>query len=98
MDNGLLSGAGEGCRVNQRDTSVNVGTGSDRGSAGVQTPVADLRAGRLRTRLGAADVALHLWRSKLLMFLVFLPIALLGVAASLMAPTTYSASTQLLVH
>jgi len=77
---------------------VNVGTGSDRGSAGVQTPVADLRAGRLRTRLGAADVALHLWRSKLLMFLVFLPIALLGVAASLMAPTTYSASTQLLVR
>lgn len=57
-----------------------------------------LVAGRLRTRLGPADLAVSLWRSKLLMFLVFLPIMLVGVGVALLFPAHYTASTRLLVR
>jgi len=52
----------------------------------------------MRVRLGFADTLLQLWRAKWLMFLVFLPIALIGVAIALMIPTKYPASTRLLVR
>lgn len=55
-------------------------------------------SGRLRVRMGAADVAVALWRSKLLMFLVFLPIVLVGIGIALLFPAQYTASTRLLVR
>lgn len=57
-----------------------------------------MRAMRIRPRLGMADLALQLWRAKMLMFLVFLPIALIGIALTLVTPTKYPASTRLLVR
>ncbi len=56
------------------------------------------RSRRMRTRLGPADLGLLLWRSKLLMFLVFLPIALIGFAVAMLFPAEYQASTRLLVR
>ncbi len=41
---------------------------------------------------------LQLWRAKWLMFLVFTPIALIGLAATLLTPTKYPASARLLVR
>jgi uncharacterized protein involved in exopolysaccharide biosynthesis len=53
---------------------------------------------RTRVRLGFADTVLQLWRSKVLMLMVFLPIMLIGVAIALVVPTKYAASTRLLVR
>ncbi len=52
----------------------------------------------MRPSLGFAGTLLQLWRAKLLMFLVFAPIALIGIAVTLVTPTKYSASTRLLVR
>lgn len=57
-----------------------------------------MRASRPRVRLGVVDTLLQLWRAKLLMLLVFLPILLIGLAATFMTPTKYAASTRLLVR
>lgn len=50
-----------------------------------------------RPRLGAADVALYLWRAKWLMLLVFLPLFALGLLAAISIPVRYTAETRLLV-
>lgn len=76
---------------------MSVETWTERSSAGVPPARAQLRVARLRPKLGLADTLLQLWRAKWLMFLVFLPIALIGVAIALLAPTKYSANTRLLV-
>lgn len=52
---------------------------------------------RLRPRLGAADVLVHLWRAKWLMLLVFLPLFTLGLFAALMLPERYVAQARILV-
>ncbi|MBI1359080.1 MAG: hypothetical protein GC155_02225 [Alphaproteobacteria bacterium] len=75
---------------------MSVETWSEREPAGA-APARPRSAGRMRTRLGLADVVLQLWRSRWLMLLVFLPIALLGAAIALVFPTQYSASTRLFV-
>lgn len=64
---------------------------------GRETPPAAAQPARGTVKLGPADVALRLWRDKVLMFLIFLPIALLGVGLALMFPTKYAAGTRLLV-
>lgn len=51
----------------------------------------------MRVRLGPADVALQLWRSKWLMFLVFMLFVLIGIAASFVFTTKFAAHTRLLV-
>lgn len=51
----------------------------------------------VRPRLGALDVAVHLWRAKWLMAGVFVPLAALGVAGAMSLPTTYEASSRLIV-
>jgi uncharacterized protein involved in exopolysaccharide biosynthesis len=61
-------------------------------------PAAPTRAGRLRPKLGLADLLLQLWRAKWLMLLVFVPIVLIGLAFTFLAPTKYAASTRLLVR
>lgn len=77
---------------------MSVETWTERTQGGVPVPRAQARVARLRPRLGFADTLLQLWRAKWLMLLVFLPIALIGVAAALLVPTKYSANTRLLVH
>lgn len=52
---------------------------------------------RLRPRLGAGDVLVHLWRAKWLMLLVFLPLFALGLFAALMLPERYVAQARVLV-
>lgn len=61
-------------------------------------PAAPARVGRLRPKLGVADLLLQLWRAKWLMLLVFVPIVLIGLAFTFLAPTKYAASTRLLVR
>lgn len=51
----------------------------------------------VRPRLGALDMAVHLWRAKWLMAGVFVPLAALGVAGALSLPTTYEAPSRLIV-
>ncbi|MDP3740063.1 MAG: Wzz/FepE/Etk N-terminal domain-containing protein [Hyphomonadaceae bacterium] len=77
---------------------MSVETWNEREKAGATAPRAPARAMRIRPRLGMADLALQLWRAKMLMFLVFLPIALIGIALTLVTPTKYPASTRLLVR
>jgi uncharacterized protein involved in exopolysaccharide biosynthesis len=77
---------------------VSVETRTERTPAGAPAPRASARSGRIRVRLGFADALLQLWRAKWLMFLVFLPIALAGVALALILPAKYPASTRLLVR
>lgn len=55
-------------------------------------------AGRVRPKLGLADALVLLWRSKLLMLLVFAPILVFGVALALMFPAQYTSNTRLLVR
>ena len=76
---------------------MSVNAWSERGPAGGAVLAGLARLNRIRTRLGPGEAALQLWRTKWLMLLVFLPIALLGAGASLMFPTKYAASTRLLV-
>lgn len=51
----------------------------------------------LRPRLGLADVAVHLWRAKWLMLLVFLPLFALGLFAALALPERYTATARVMV-
>ncbi len=77
---------------------MSVETWTERSSAGAP-PARAQRALRDCVRSsGVADTLLQLWRAKWLMLLVFLPIALIGVAIALLAPTKYSANTRLLVR
>jgi uncharacterized protein involved in exopolysaccharide biosynthesis len=55
-------------------------------------------AARLRLRSSAAETLLHLWRARWLMLLVLAPIVIAGVAFAFLAPTSYTASTRLLVR
>lgn len=48
--------------------------------------------------LGLAGTVLQLWRAKVLMLLVLVPIVLLGIALAMLVPTKYAASTRLLVR
>ncbi len=77
---------------------MSVETWTERTQGNVPAPRAQARVVRLRPKLGIADMLLQLWRAKWLMLLVFLPIALIGVAIALLAPTKYSANTRLLVR
>lgn len=52
---------------------------------------------QLRPRLGLADVAVHLWRAKWLMLLVFLPLFALGLFAALALPERYTATARLMI-
>jgi uncharacterized protein involved in exopolysaccharide biosynthesis len=95
----LLSDAPEGLAVNSRGFClVSVESWSERTQKDAGARPAPARLKRLRTQLGLADALLSLWRFKWLMFLVFLPIALAGVAISLLFPAEYTASTRLLVR
>ena len=49
-----------------------------------------------RPRLGAADIALYLWRAKWLMLLVFLPLFALGLLTAISIPVRYTAEMRLL--
>jgi uncharacterized protein involved in exopolysaccharide biosynthesis len=77
---------------------LSVETWTERTDAGAPPARAAARVARLRPKLGVADMLLQLWRAKWLMFLVFVPIALVGVAITLLAPTKYAANTRLLVR
>ena len=77
---------------------MSVETWTERTSAGASAPRAPTRVARLRPKLGLADTLLQLWRAKWLMFLVFLPILLIGIGITLLAPTKFSANTRLLVR
>ncbi|MBK8838350.1 MAG: hypothetical protein IPO30_06520 [Hyphomonadaceae bacterium] len=77
---------------------MSVETWTERTSAGATAPRAQPRVARLRPKLGLADTLLQLWRAKWLMSLVFVPILLIGVAITLLAPTKFSANTRLLVR
>jgi uncharacterized protein involved in exopolysaccharide biosynthesis len=99
MDNRFLSGAGEGWFVNHGiSVPLSVETWTERTSAGAPAPSAPTRVDRLRPKLGLADTLLQLWRARWLMFLVFLPTVLVGIAITLLAPTKYAANTRLLVR
>lgn len=54
-------------------------------------------AGLVRPRLGALDMAVHLWRSKWLMLGLFAPLLAIGLAAALTLPGSYTAASRLLV-
>jgi len=77
---------------------LSVETWTERTSAGAPAPRAQTRVAKLRPKLGLADTLLQLWRAKWLMLLVFVPIVLVGVAITLLAPTKFSAHTRLLVR
>ncbi len=77
---------------------MSVETRTERQPAGGPPARPLARLARLRPKLGVADTLLQLWRAKWLMFLVFIPIALLGMAITLLAPTKFAASTRLLVR
>ena len=64
-----------------------------RGAKAAAGPRIDLR----KVKLGPADVVLQLWRSKWLMFLIFMLFTVVGAGASLAFPTRYTAHTRLLV-
>ena len=59
---------------------MSVETRTERTSGGAPPTRAQARPARLRPKLGFVDTMLQLWRAKWLMFLVFLPILLIGVA------------------
>ena len=100
MDNRFLSGAGEVWGVNYGiSVPLSVETWSERAPEGAaDRPVAQPRVGRLRPRLGLVDTLLQLWRAKWLMLLVFVPIVMLGLFATFLSPTKYTANTRLLVR
>jgi uncharacterized protein involved in exopolysaccharide biosynthesis len=84
--------------LTSRDSGLSVEARSERDRAVAPAAIADPRPGRLRIRLGLGDILLQFWRAKFLMLLVFMPIALLGLAVALVAPVTYAASARLLVR
>ena len=55
------------------------------------------QSGHLRPRLNALDLAVHLWRAKFLMLAIFAPLAAIGVAAALSLPSSYAATSRLMV-
>lgn len=77
---------------------MSVETWSERTPKDADARPAPSRLRRLRTRLGSADAALLLWRHKWLMFLVFLPIAVIGLGVALLFPAEYTASSRLLIR
>ncbi len=77
---------------------MSVETRTERTSGGAPPARAQARIARLRPKLGLVDTLLQLWRAKWLMFLVFVPVALVGFAATLLTPTKYPASARLLVR
>ncbi len=77
---------------------MSVETWTERTTAGADAPRTQPRVARLRPKLGVADLLLQLWRAKWLMLLVFVPILLIGIAVTLIAPTKYTANTRLLVR
>lgn len=54
-------------------------------------------AGMVRPRLGALDFAVHLWRAKWLMGVVFLPLLALGLLGAMLLPKTYTSTARLMV-
>jgi uncharacterized protein involved in exopolysaccharide biosynthesis len=78
---------------------LSVETWTERAPAGApDRPAVQPRVGRVRPRLGLVDTLLHLWRAKWLMLLVFVPIVMLGLFATFLSPTKYTANTRLLVR
>lgn len=77
---------------------MSVETRTERTSGGAPPARAQARIAHLRPKLGLVDTLLQLWRAKWLMFLVFVPVALIGLAATLLTPTKYPASACLLVR
>ena len=78
---------------------MSVETWTERAPEGASDrPAAQPRVGRVRPRLGLVDTLLQLWRAKWLMLLVFVPIVMVGLAATLLVPTKYTANTRLLVR
>jgi uncharacterized protein involved in exopolysaccharide biosynthesis len=55
------------------------------------------QSGHLRPRLNALDLAVHLWRAKWLMLTIFAPLAAIGVVAALSLPSSYTATSRLMV-
>lgn len=51
-----------------------------------------------RPRLGAADIALYLWRAKWLMLLVFLPLFAVGLLTAISLPVRYTAETRFIAE
>ena len=66
-------------------------------SARTRPPEPAAPMAHLRPRLGLADVAVHLWRAKWLILLVFLPLFALGLFAALALPERYTAHARLIV-
>lgn len=66
-------------------------------SARTRPPELAAPMAHLRPRLGLADVAVHLWRAKWLILLVFLPLFALGLFAALALPERYTAHARLIV-
>jgi uncharacterized protein involved in exopolysaccharide biosynthesis len=66
-------------------------------TAGEGNPGTATAAGRIRPRLGALDIAVHLWRAKWLMTAVFLPLLLLGLLAAMTLPRSYTSVARLMV-
>lgn len=55
------------------------------------------QSGHLRPRLNGLDLAVHLWRAKWLMLAIFSPLAAIGVAAAFSLPSSYTATSRLMV-
>lgn len=78
---------------------MSVETWTERAPAGApERPAAQPRVGRVRPKLGPADLMLQLWRAKWLMLSVLVPIVVIGLAIAFLVPTKYAASTRLLVR
>ncbi|MEZ5937027.1 MAG: Wzz/FepE/Etk N-terminal domain-containing protein [Hyphomonadaceae bacterium] len=76
---------------------MSVETWSERGAQ--RSPAAQAGGGaRVKPVLSAAEVLLQMWRSKLLMLLVFVPVLLVSVAVALTMETKYTSNTRLLVR
>lgn len=55
------------------------------------------QSGHLRPRLNALDLAVHLWRAKWLMLAIFAPLAAVALVAAFSLPSSYTATSRLLV-
>jgi uncharacterized protein involved in exopolysaccharide biosynthesis len=77
---------------------LSVETSTERTSAGMPAPRTPPRVARLRPKLGVMDLLLQLWRAKWLMLLVFMSVFLIGLVATMILPTRYTANTRLLVR
>ena len=50
---------------------------------------------RLRPRLGALDIAVHLWRAKWLMLAVFAPLCAVGLAIAFVLPQSFTSTSRI---